>query len=547
MQTASVTIDALETRAEPTKAAQRSFRSLIAAGRFIHGAELVSTRGYAPMKAPGALAELGEALCATRRMGWLSMTDSPGGHTMLPPDWLGRILRGTDKPLVLHLACKDLNRSGLESTAWNYASEGFENVVAMTGDFPAGGFGGRANPVFDLDSVGLISMLDAMNRGLEVPGRGGEKRRLPPTHFFIGCVVSPFKRLESELMPQYFKLLRKISCGARFVYTQLGYDMRKFHEVKLLLESHGLDIPVFGNVFMLNRTVAAMFNQNRVPGCVVNDRLMEMVEKYSGGMDKGRAFFLELAAKQLAVFRGLGFAGGYLGGMSKAETFLEVIEMADGFGRGAWREFAREIQFPLKDEFYLFEQNYGTGLGESGHFSRRYLASLHHPAPSRHVTLNYRLSRFIHNKVFTPGTLGHRIMKRFYEHWDKSPGLLSRGMNALERLSKTMAFGCRGCGDCSLPDCAYLCPMAACAKFTRNGPCGGSRDGTCELHDKQCIWSRAYERLKFYQESEQMLQGPAVIPRNELRGTSSWANSFLGRDHHSCGCAVTKQRGPNKE
>lgn len=533
MRTGLANADVVEPRPVPSVAPRPSFRDLMAAGHFVHGAELVSTRGYAPVEAPGKLAELGEALCESRRADWLSLTDSPGGHTMLPPDWLGRIFKGAGKPLVLHLACKDLNRSGLESAAWNYASEGFENVVAMTGDFPSGGFGGRANPVFDLDSVGLISMLDAMNRGIEVSGRGGVTRILPRTNFFIGCVVSPFKRLESELMPQYFKLLRKISCGARYVYTQLGYDMRKFHEVKLLLAAHGLDIPVIGNVFLLNRTAAGMFHQNRVPGCVVSDRLMELVERYSGGADKGRAFFKELAAKQLAVFRGLGFAGGYLGGMSKAETFLEVIEMADGFGRGDWREFAREIQYPLQGEFYLFERDAGTGLGHPGDFNRKYLASLEHPAPSRHVTLTYRLSRFIHDKVFTPGTPVHGLMKRLYERWERRPALLSRGMNALERLSKTMAFGCRGCGDCSLPDCAYLCPLASCSKSTRNGPCGGSRDGMCETHDKECIWSRAYERLKFYQESERMLQGPAVIPRNELRGTSSWANAFLGRDHHS--------------
>ena len=30
-----------------------------------------------------------------------------------------------------------------------------------------------------------------------------------------------------------------------------------------------------------------------------------------------------------------------------------------------------------------------------------------------------------------------------------------------------------------------------------------------------------------------MLDGPVVIKDNELRGTSAWANSFLGRDHHA--------------
>ncbi len=93
-------------------------------------------------------------------------------------------------------------------------------------------------------------------------------------------------------------------------------------------------------------------------------------------------------------------------------------------------------------------------------------------------------------------------------------------------------YGCEDCGDCSLPDTAYLCPRAACSKTGRNGPCGGSSDGRCELDDKDCLWARAYDRLKYYGESQDMLDGPAVFANAALADTSSWANMFRGRDHH---------------
>ena len=133
---------------------------------------------------------------------------------MLPPDWLGR--PGGRPPRARGLA-PDLQgpqsqRPGGRRLA--YASEGFDNILAITGDYPTGGFGGRAEPVFDFDSVGLITLLQAMNRGLEVPGRGGKNETLPGTDFFIGCVVSPFKQHERELLPQYYKLVRKIAAGA---------------------------------------------------------------------------------------------------------------------------------------------------------------------------------------------------------------------------------------------------------------------------------------------------------------------------------------------
>ena len=69
-------------------------------------------------------------------------------------------------------------------------------------------------------------------------------------------------------------------------------------------------------------------------------------------------------------------------------------------------------------------------------------------------------------------------------------------------------FGCRDCGDCSLPEIAYVCPESQCAKNQRNGPCGGTREGLCEVYDTECIWSQAYERLKAYGEEESMLDGP---------------------------------------
>ncbi|HUU04193.1 MAG TPA: methylenetetrahydrofolate reductase C-terminal domain-containing protein [Myxococcota bacterium] len=56
---------------------------------------------------------------------------------------------------------------------------------------------------------------------------------------------------------------------------------------------------------------------------------------------------------------------------------------------------------------------------------------------------------------------------------------------------------CVGCGDCLLTYTAGICPIARCAKGLLNGPCGGSRDGHCEVDpDVPCAWLQIYERLK---------------------------------------------------
>ncbi len=55
---------------------------------------------------------------------------------------------------------------------------------------------------------------------------------------------------------------------------------------------------------------------------------------------------------------------------------------------------------------------------------------------------------------------------------------------------------CYGCGDCVLAYTGGICPVARCAKRLFNGPCGGSRDGKCEINEEvECAWSLIIARL----------------------------------------------------
>ncbi|MDA0711882.1 MAG: methylenetetrahydrofolate reductase C-terminal domain-containing protein, partial [bacterium] len=108
-----------------------------------------------------------------------------------------------------------------------------------------------------------------------------------------------------------------------------------------------------------------------------------------------------------------------------------------------------------------------------------------------------------------------------------------RLLRLVERVSKSILFDCRDCGDCSLFETAYLCPESQCVKNQRNGPCGGSRDLLCEVTDTECIWSRAYRRLKSENRASDLLTHAPVLQNQALRRTSSWVNAWLGKDHAS--------------
>src|ERR1051325_8532612 len=190
----------------------RTLRQLLTeTDRFVVAAELVTSRGVIREKSGRRVLKLARALAEHPRFDALSITDNPGGNAMLAADTFGGDLISRGQEVIIHLACKDWNRNALQSRGWKLASEGFDNVLALSGDYPIAGYKGLAAPVFDIDSVGLLHMYQEMNEGLG---------RLERTSFFLGCVVTNHKRYEHEVMPQYFKLRKKIENGASFVINQ---------------------------------------------------------------------------------------------------------------------------------------------------------------------------------------------------------------------------------------------------------------------------------------------------------------------------------------
>jgi methylenetetrahydrofolate reductase (NADPH) len=211
----------------------RSLRSLLTSpSGFVHVVELVTTRGQIARRDAARVVALASELAEAGLAHALSITDNPGGNPRISPESLGLMLRERGQEVVIHLSAKDQNRNALESRSWMLASLGFQNLLCLSGDYPLAGYQGHASPVFDIDSVGLLEMLEGMNGGLRVPARNGNgETTLPRTDLYLGATVSPFKQQERELLPQYYKLVRKVAAGARYIITQVGFDSRKLDEL----------------------------------------------------------------------------------------------------------------------------------------------------------------------------------------------------------------------------------------------------------------------------------------------------------------------------
>jgi methylenetetrahydrofolate reductase (NADPH) len=466
--------------------------------------------------------KLAENIASDSRFHAVSITENAGGIAALSPDALGHEIQKMGLDVIVHFSCKDKNRNQMESLllAWNRI--GIRDLLVITGDYPKQGYKGLPKPVFDLGSVHVLNLISKMNKGdFSTPS---QSEGINSTSFCTGVAFSPFKRQEAELMMQYYKLHRKATQGADYLITQVGFDARKFHEIILYIKENKLNLPILGNVFIPNLGVTELMHKGKIPGCVITDELYTVIKEEAKGADRGKKARLIRAAKLLALQQGLGYSGAHIGGPGlKYEDLDFLLNKAADF-LPHWQELIPEFNFWHEDGFYLYEKDLQTGLNKIP-------PQASNPGPKAGFSLNYHLARTMHNLAFEPnGALYPLFQKTCYAIEESR---LEGAITHIEHVIKFLIFGCQNCGDCTLGDLAFVCPQSGCAKYLINGPCGGSRDGWCEVYPgkKRCLYVRIYERLKSQGLPDTMQDG-FVPPRNwALNNTSAWVNFYLGRDH----------------
>jgi methylenetetrahydrofolate reductase (NADPH) len=499
-------------------------RSLFEPREFTLTFELVPGRSTRGKEYSRILAFAREA-AADGRLRAVSITENAGGHPALSPEVLGLELLAAGLDVIIHLSGKDKNRNQLESLLYAWDRQELNNLLVITGDYPQRGYKGSPKPVFDLGSVQALDLISMLNR----PEAGKKERRggdpVEPTSFLKGVAVSPFKMLEAEQMMQYFKLHRKRAAGADFVITQLGYDARKFQELLFFMREQDLEMPVLGNVFIPNAAVLEHLRSGRIPGCFLPEPLYLRMRREMQETDKGKRARLLRAARLLAVLKGLGYGGAHIGGPGISFADLDfILSRMENFASG-WQEQVEELSWWPRQGFWYYQKDTTTGLNRPG--------SAAGTIRPRKPSLLYLFAKGCHDAAFAPDGPLYRQLRKISRAVAGSR--LEPAVARLEHFLKYLLFRCRNCGDCTLAELAFYCPQAGCAKFLLNGPCGGSRDGWCEVYPgrKRCLYVSIYERLRS-QLDQQEWRGGFVPPRDwSLDQTSSWLNYYLERDHAS--------------
>ena len=199
------------------------------------------------------------------------------------------------EPLVRYV-CRDRDMHGMIRDLLGASAAGIRNLVIVSGESTSLGPYADSTAISDIDSIGLVNVVQRLNRGLDAGGNDIGA----PTELVAGV------SLDQAAADQALELSRfawKVDAGADFAVTRPIFDARRLED---FLARAGTDIPVIATLFPLASLRNAEFMANEVPGVEVPDRIvqrMRAAERRSPA--RARAEGLAIAREMFAGVRHL--------------------------------------------------------------------------------------------------------------------------------------------------------------------------------------------------------------------------------------------------
>ncbi|MCK4579352.1 MAG: bifunctional homocysteine S-methyltransferase/methylenetetrahydrofolate reductase [Candidatus Marinimicrobia bacterium] len=245
-----------------------------------------------------------------------NIADGPRATARISAQSMGLILeKELGLETILHTSCRDRNLLGLQSDMLGAHTTGFRNILAVTGDPPLMGDYPSATGVFDIDAIGLVTLLRNLNQGLDMGGRSMKGQ----TAFTIGVAVNPAAQNPDREMD---RLKRKIEAGADFMMTQPIYDLDLLDT--FLNSVRPLQIPALIGILPLASYRNAEFLHNEVPGMTIPDDVRERMRlAEDNAADEG----IEIAREMLLEVRKSAQGVYIMPPFNRFTTALKVLEV----------------------------------------------------------------------------------------------------------------------------------------------------------------------------------------------------------------------------
>jgi len=182
------------------------------------------------------------------------------------------LLKARGLEVIFNLSCGDRNRLALQSDLLNASALGLRNVLILQGDPPSMGDHFEAQPVFDLDLMGLLGATKRLQEGYDL--MGNDLKGKP--QFCVGTQVNATAKghvLDLEAMD----MEKKIRMGVDFFFTNPVYDPSL---LELFVErvAH-LKVPILVAITLLKSVGMARYVNKHVEGASIPDSIIDQLMK----------------------------------------------------------------------------------------------------------------------------------------------------------------------------------------------------------------------------------------------------------------------------
>lgn len=245
----------------------------------------------------------------------VNVTDNQSAVMRLTPLIASKILIDEGIDPVFQITCRDRNRLAIQSDLLGASTIGVKNVLALTGDHVNAGDHKEAKPVFDIESVQLLGVINSLNNGKDMMGNELKGK----TDFFPGAVVTP----ESEpIEPQLWKFEKKVAAGAKFFQTQAVFDLKRFED--FMKVASRFDVKILIGILLLKSAGMAKYINNFVPGIKIPDETIQKLASSENQLKTG----IDIAAETIKNAKNI-CHGAHIMAIGAEELVPEIISAAN--------------------------------------------------------------------------------------------------------------------------------------------------------------------------------------------------------------------------
>jgi 5,10-methylenetetrahydrofolate reductase len=175
---------------------------------------------------------------------------------------------------IIHVYARDRNSMALQGELLAAHVLGIQNLVVVNSEDMANGDHRDAQPVYDVDELGLLKAIQTLQSGKDLAGF--DLDGMPS--FTTGCDMRSIMD-EADMESEFQLAQKKVAAGAQFVITPPVFDVELFAD--FMKKAAALNVPIIPTVFLIKSVAIARYIATSEPGARVSEAMIKRIRKAS--------------------------------------------------------------------------------------------------------------------------------------------------------------------------------------------------------------------------------------------------------------------------